>query len=225
MSVASSSPWDPLSHPPFRLSRCLCPQRCWSPSPLSSHAHPSPPFHLWGRCLQERAKGCARGQPPSHVPAGVPQGWLAWQGGDGGAGVTSRRDPQCLLHSGPLGLLRGAPAARQPATRCHGGRGDGDSIHQSRDTLCQQRGDTAAPFTSRCPLNRDRRRDPIRHPRILTIEGTQHPPSLKSQGPATECNTHGHQLTLSFPEGRCPPSAPLPKSPETCVHPGRRGEG
>lgn len=140
------------------------------------------------------------------------------------AGITSCGDSQCLLRSGPLGLLRGAPTAPWPAARCHGGRCDRDGIHQPWDTLDQQQGDTTAPFTSQGPPKDDRRRDPTGHPRTLAVEDTQSSSSPKSWGPAAECNTRGHQLTLSFPEGWCPPSAPLPKSPETCVCPGRRSE-
>lgn len=150
---------------------------------------------------------------------------LASMAGKGkAAGITSRRDPQRLLRSGPLSLLQGSPATPRPTARRHRGRGDGDSIHQPRDTLCQQQGDTAVPFTSQCPPKRDRRRDPIGHPGTSTMEGTQPSSSLKSRGPAAARNTRGHQLTPTFPEGWCPPSAPLPKSPETCVCPGRRGE-
>lgn len=57
--------------------------------------------------------------------------------------VTSRRHPQPLLRSGPLRLLWGARTPSRPAVRCHGRGGDGDGIHQPRDTLCRRRGDTS----------------------------------------------------------------------------------
>lgn len=57
--------------------------------------------------------------------------------------VTSCRRPQPLLRSGPLRLLWGAQTPSRPAVRCHGRGGDGDGIHQPRDTLCRRRGDTS----------------------------------------------------------------------------------
>lgn len=133
------------------------------------------------------------------------------------AGITSRGDPQRLLRPDPLGLLQGPPATPRAAAPRHGGGGDGDSVHQPWDTLCQQRGDTVAPRSA------SRKGQVLGHhqaPHDLGHAG--HSALLIAR--ISGCNTCWQQLTSTLPEGCCPPSIPLPKSPETCLR-CRRGEG
>lgn len=107
------------------------------------------------------------------------------------AGITSRGDPQRLLHPGPLSLLWGPPATPRATAPCHRGGGHGNSIHQPWDSLHQQQGDTVALLTPQCRPVGDSCWDTIKHPMTSAMHGTQPSLSLEFWGLALSATPAG----------------------------------